>query len=154
MNQEFAEFVQSRVSEEKADRLLGSPTLSREEKSEFNALLNEYRSNGMNQDVQAFYQSNYARINDKAGTVDVGGTNSTIGDIQGEHQSDSNTLEEKAKTLGVIDPTGRSQQIRDDHQRVKNDFDKMHQDRRKNNDASWGEKVENTKKIIRNINLN
>lgn len=146
MNQEFAEFVQSRVSEEKADRLLGSPTLSREEKSEFNALLNEYRSNGMNQDVQAFYQSNYARINDKAGTVDVGGTNSTIGDIQGEHQSDSNTLEEKAKTLGVIDPTGRSQQIRDDHQRVKNDFDKMHQDRRKNNDASWGEKVENTKK--------
>lgn len=146
MNQEFAEFVQSRVSEEKADRLLGSPTLSREEKSEFNALLNEYRANGMNQDVQAFYQSNYARINDKAGTVDVGGTNATIGDIQGQHQSDSNTLEEKAKTLGVVDPTGRSQQIRDDHQRVKNDFEKMHQDRRKNNDASWGEKVENAKK--------
>lgn len=146
MNQEFAEFVQSRVSEDKADRLLGSPTLSNEEKSEFNALLNEYRNNGMNQDVQAFYESNYSRINDKTGTVDVSGTNATIGDIKGQYQSNSNALEEQAKTLGVIDPTENSQKIRNEHNKLVNDFDKLHSESKKSNNAYWNAQVEKAKR--------
>lgn len=145
MNQDFANFVQGRVSSEEADRLLGSASLSREDQSRFNLLLDEYRETGMNQRVRDFYQSSYERV-DSMGGLDVSGTNASLGDIEGGHKADSARIEKMAQEQGVKDPTQKSKELRDKHNRDSQEFENLHQDWKNRNNMMWNEQVENTKK--------
>lgn len=149
MNQDFANFVQGRVSSEEADRLLGSASLSREEQSRFNSLLDEYREAGMNQRVRDFYQSNYRRV-DSMGGLDVSGTNAYFADIEGQYKTDSSRFEKMAQEQGVKDPTQKSKEMRDNHNQNIQHFEHIHQERKDQNNQEWIEQTERAKKNNQN----